>query len=576
MGNSPSESADYPDGVSVDVDVDPHQDRICDRSSVAATSQQTVYRVEATVEKQVQQTAVASSSKTFQQSIPEPRVESVEKLVDQESKDGVESEEQVVAVTQTDAAFQLKVVNDSTRGDGLESKKTNLQSMEDGTASWPQSVSTQRDKPYTDKSTMPSPTTATSRADGIVSDEQDDNERGRVKLEQRTKQCVEISEAGAPQSHDPSTNDTKMSHDTSTEEKRGGAPFISGEMDKCEDQYQNTSESTQQAISSLKSVERELETKSKERDTELAADITGSEETGSTLLGDSPSESVTTYGEGSQSHPHQPSTDSALSQPSSTSFTSVGKRGELTSPSVVKETFLHDSACHQTVIGQSLPHQPSTDSALSQPSSTGFTSVGVSGEVTNASLKETGHDGKGHETTFSGTTKEAAPPTESVEKQLETENTATSQESVSEASQSLPREPSSDDTQGKLLTTCVGVGEEEKSVQSSSKEISHDGNGCIDTFCSTTPQTVTFVESDKKQVKTDVETKPSAARLTDMEAVSPLIRDDPLQTAGDNGEPTPTQPDKPSADSTKPSPSTGTSTDRVSEKQDMEGSGIKL
>ena len=60
MGNSPSESADYPDGVSVDVDVDPHQDRIRDRSSVAATSQQMFYHVEATVEKQVQQTAVAT------------------------------------------------------------------------------------------------------------------------------------------------------------------------------------------------------------------------------------------------------------------------------------------------------------------------------------------------------------------------------------------------------------------------------------------------------------------------------------------------------------------------------------
>ena len=520
MGNSPSESADYPDGVSVDVDVDLHQDRIRDPSSVAATSQQAVYRVEATVER----TSVASSSKTFQQSIPEPRVESVEKLVDQESKeDGVESEEQVVAARQTDAAFQLKVVNDSTPQDGLESKKTNLQSMEDETASWPQSVSTQRDKPCTDKGAVPSPTTATSRADGTVSDEQYDNERGREKLEQRTKQCVEISEASAPQSesHDPSTDDTKMSHDTSTEE-RGGAPSISRGMDKCEDQYQNTSESTQQAISSLKSVEKELETKDKERDTEPAADITGNEETGSTLLGDSPSESVTTYGKGSQSHPHQPSTDSALSQPSSTSFTSVG----------------------------------------------------VSGELTSASLKETGHDGKGHEATFSGTTKEAAPPTESVEKQLETENTATSQESLSEASQSLPREPSSGDTHGKLLTTSVGVGEEDKSVQSSSKEISHDGNGHIAASCSTTQQTVTFSEVDKKQIITDVETKPSAMRLSDIEAVSPLIRDDPLRTAGNNGETTHTQPDKPPADSTKPSPSTGTSTGGVSEEQDMEGSGI--
>ena len=413
MGNSPSESAGYPDGVSVDVDVDPHQDRIRDPSSVAATSQQTFYRVEATVGKQVEQTAVASSSKTFQQSISEPRVESVEKLVDQEgTKDGVEYEEQVVAARQTDAALQLKVVNDSTPQDGLESKKTNLQSMEDGTASCLQSVNTQRDKPCSDKGTMPSSTTVTSRADGIASDEQDDNERGRVKLERRTKQRVEISKAGAPQSHDSSTDDNKVSHDTSTEKEMGGAPSISRETEKCKDQYHNTSESTQQAISSLKSVERELETKDKERDTEPAADITGNEETGSTLLGDSPSESTTTYGEGSQSHPHQPSTDSALSQPSSTSSTSVG----------------------------------------------------VSGKLTSASLKETGHDGKGHEATFSGTTKDAALPTESVEKQLETENTATSQERLSEASQSLPHEPSSDDTHRKRLTTSVGVGEEDKSV----------------------------------------------------------------------------------------------------------------
>ena len=233
------------------------------------------------------------------------------------------------------------------------------------------------------------------------------------------------------------------------------------------------------------------------------------------------------------------------------------------------ETFLHDSAGHLTVISQSHPHQPSTDSALSQPSSA---SVGVSGELTSTSLKETGHKGIGHEATCSGTTKEAAPPTESVEKQVETENTATSQESLSEASQSLPREPSSDDTQGKRLTTSVGV--EENSVQSSSKEISHDGNGCTATSCSTTQQAVTFVKSDKKQIKTDVETKSSAMRLTDIEAVSPLIRDDPLQTAGDNGETTHTQPDKPSADSTKPSPSTGTSTGGVREEQDMEGSGI--
>ena len=65
MGNSPSESADYPDGVSVDVDVDPHQDRIRGRSSVAATSQQTVYRVEATVEKQVQQIEVVLVQRLF-------------------------------------------------------------------------------------------------------------------------------------------------------------------------------------------------------------------------------------------------------------------------------------------------------------------------------------------------------------------------------------------------------------------------------------------------------------------------------------------------------------------------------
>ena len=61
--------------------------------------------------------------------------------------------------------------------------------------------------------------------------------------------------------------------------------------------------------------------------------------------------------------------------------------------------------------------------------------------------------------------------------------------------------------------------------------------------------------------------------MVDMNTSSPLILNayDSLEPAGSGGH---TQPDKPSADSTKPSPSTCTSTGGVSEEQDMEGSGI--
>ena len=344
MGNSPPESADCPNGVSVD---DPRQDRIHDRSSVAATSAQPT-----PVEKPVVLTSVASSStKTIQRSIPEPRVEFVEELVKQESKDGVDSEEQAVATRQSHTAIQLK---DATPRDGLESERSKVQSIGDG------SVSTQRDNVCTDKSAMPSSTAATSRADCI---DHCDIEQGWVKLEQKTKQCVDINKAITPEPQNPSTDDAvKMSLDMKTEET-SRAPSISRKADKCENR--NISEFTQQVIPPLTSVERKLETNI---------------ETGSMLLGVSPSKSVTIlYGEGSQSHRHPTSTNGTLSKPSSTSYTNVG---------------VH---------------------------------VHVSGKLTSASSEEMGRDGKGHDATFRGTPKECAPPTVSVEKQLETENTVTSQ-----------------------------------------------------------------------------------------------------------------------------------------------------
>ena len=158
----------------------------------------------------------------------------------------------------------------------------------------------------------------------------------------------------------------------------------------------------------------------------------------------------------------------------------------------------------------------------------------------SASSKETGDDRKGRGATFNGTTKEVAPPTESIEKQLETENTATSQVSLSGASQSLPREPSSDNTQGKRLTASVGVGEEEKSVQSSSKDIlSHDGKGRGATFNGTTKEAAPPTESVEKQLNETENTATSQETLRPVDvAVGKESTSQQLggQTTGDGDE----------------------------------------
>ena len=209
------------------------------------------------------------------------------------------------------------------------------------------------------------------------------------------------------------------------------------------------------------------------------------------------------------------------------------------------------------------------DDTLSKTSSTSFTSVGVSEELVNTSLKETGSDGKRHEVTFRGITKENAPLTESVEKHHETENTATRQETLSvfsEGSQSLPHELSTGNTQGNLLPTSFGVNKEQSSVQFRSMETSRDGNGCTATSCITTPHAVSSSQLVKKRIKTNAETRPGGTRLTDMETLSPLIRADPLQSASDNRQ---SQADVPSPDNSKESSSTGTSTDEISDEQDM-------
>ena len=291
---------------------------------------------------------------------------------------------------------------------------------------------------------------------------------------------------------------------------------------------------------------------------------------------------------------------------------------------------------------------------------------------------ETGHDGKEHEDTFNGTTKESALPTESVEKQLETENTATSQGTLrpvnvavgtskqlggltagddDEASQSQLCEPSASDdsfstgtsgltsggftdnrygapvhskkahkdavqqstdatqqvgssttsidkqlelddvprpadvtdketvyvlspllgdsqtvndqpqlhvlsTSGKPLTatgTSIGASDEQSSRQSNNGSVS-----CLPTSSSTTQQSVSYAEKANNKLETNVNKgSPGARRLIDIGSVS---RVDSLQTADDSGL------KNSSTDSTKPSPSTGTSTGGVSEEQDIEGS----
>ena len=170
----------------------------------------------------------------------------------------------------------------------------------------------------------------------------------------------------------------------------------------------------------------------------------------------------------------------------------------------------------------------------------------------SASSKETGHDGKGRGATFSGTTKEAAPPTESFEKQLETENTATSQgtlrpvvdvavkESTSqqlggqtagdgdEASQSQLCAPfASDDTNESFSTDTSPIDgaadKESYDAPVSTKEANKDG---VQLSTGTAQQVGSSTKSVEKPFKVEDISRP--ADVTDKESVhalSPLLGD---------------------------------------------------
>ena len=116
------------------------------------------------------------------------------------------------------------------------------------------------------------------------------------------------------------------------------------------------------------------------------------------------------------------------------------------------------------------------------------------------------------------------------------------------------------DGEGRQSSTNVGKSDSaQKIAPSSSTAVCQDGNS------NTTQQTTSSTEL---ATKTNVE---GASNMVDMNTSSPLVVNDSLELASGNGH---TQLDKSSADSTKPSPSTGTSTGGVSVEQDMEGSGI--
>ena len=102
----------------------------------------------------------------------------------------------------------------------------------------------------------------------------------------------------------------------------------------------------------------------------------------------------------------------------------------------------------------------------------------------------------------------------------------------------------------------------QKIALSSSTAMCQGGNT---SSSSTTQQTTSSTEL---AMKANVE---GANNMVDTNTSSPLRVNDSLEPAGGAGH---TKPDKPSTDSTKLSPSTGTSTGGVREEQDMEGSGI--
>ena len=116
------------------------------------------------------------------------------------------------------------------------------------------------------------------------------------------------------------------------------------------------------------------------------------------------------------------------------------------------------------------------------------------------------------------------------------------------------------ESEGRQSSTNVGKSDStQKIAPSSSTAVYQDGNS------NTTQQTVSSTEL---AMETNVE---GASNMVDMNTSSPIILNDSLEPAGGCGH---TQPDKSSTDSTKPSPSTGTSTGGVSVEQDMGGSGI--
>ena len=169
----------------------------------------------------------------------------------------------------------------------------------------------------------------------------------------------------------------------------------------------------------------------------------------------------------------------------------------------------------------------------------------------SASSKETGHDRKGRGATFSGTTKEATPPTESVEKQVEAKNTATSQESLrpvdvavkestsqqlggqiagadDEASQSQLCEPFASDDAETFNTgtspTGGGVADKESSSAAvSTKKTNKDG---VQQSTDATQQIGSSITSVEKQI--EVVNISGTADVTNKEtvhALSPLLGD---------------------------------------------------
>ena len=217
----------------------------------------------------------------------------------------------------------------------------------------------------------------------------------------------------------------------------------------------------------------------------------------------------------------------------------------------------------------------------------------------SASSKETGDDRKGHEATFSGTTKESAPPTESVEKQLETENIGTSQgtlrpvdvavkESTSqqlggqtagdgdEASQSQLCEPSASDDTNKSFSTdpsLTGDGAADEESYDAPVSTKEANKGSVRQSTDVTQEVSSSTTSVEKQL--EVEDTPIPADITDKESVhalSPLLSDSQTMSG---------QPKlriNPSTGGKLVSASTGANSDQISHrsKSHQDGSSVCL